>query len=151
MFVDYLTKWLEVFAASDQSAIDISSLLVEHIVPRHGVPIELLSDREGAFLSKLMTEIYKLLWIHKSKTTAYHPQTDGLVERLNPTLIDMLAKTSNLNGTDWNDRLPYVLFAFCVVFSSQQEKFHSFFCIVGIHDFTLTKHYLYLKKELKLI
>ena len=125
VFVDYLTKWPEVFATSDQSAITIASLLVEHIVPRHGVPTELLSDRGRAFLSKLMTEVYKLLGIHKSNTTAYHPQTDGLVERFNRTLIDMLAKTSNQNGTDWDDRLPYVLFAYrsCVQQSTGESPF----------------------------
>ena len=125
VFVDYLTKWPEVFATSDQSAITIASLLVEHIVPRHGVPTELLSDRGRAFLSKLMTEVYKLLGIHKSNTTAYHPQTDGLVERFNRTLIDMLAKTSNQNGTDWDDRLPYVLFAYrsCVQLSTRESPF----------------------------
>ena len=45
VFVDYLTKWPEVFATSDQTAITIARLFVEKIVSRHGVPAELLSDR----------------------------------------------------------------------------------------------------------
>ena len=45
-------------------------------------------------------------------TTAYHPQTDGLVERLNRTLLDMLAKTVEKNGKNWDRELPYVLFAY---------------------------------------
>ena len=43
---------------------------------------------------------------------AYHPQTDGLVERLNRTLLDMLAKTVEKNGKNWDRQLPYVLFAY---------------------------------------
>ena len=44
VFMDYLTKWLEVFAVPDQSAATIARLLVEEIVSRHGVPAEILSD-----------------------------------------------------------------------------------------------------------
>ena len=44
-----------------------------------------------------MIELYKLLGIQKVNTTAYHPQTDGLVERFNRTLTDMLAKSAKEN------------------------------------------------------
>ena len=54
VFVDYLTKWPEVFATRDQTALTIAGLFVEHIVSRHGVPAQLLSDRGTAFLSRLM-------------------------------------------------------------------------------------------------
>ena len=112
VLVDYLTKWPEVYATKDQSSLTIAKLLVEHIVSRHGVPGELLSDRGKAFLSKLMYEVYKLLGIKKVNTTAYHPQTDGLVERFNRTLTSMLAKTVQKQGRDWDEHLPYVLYAY---------------------------------------
>ena len=92
VFVDYLTKWPEVFPAKDQSALTIARLLVEKVVTRHGVPTQLLSDRGASFLSNLMKNVYKLLGLKKVNTTAYHPQTDGLVERFNRTLTDMLSK-----------------------------------------------------------
>ena len=112
--MDYLTKWPEVFPTRDQTSITITRLLVEHIVSRHGVPGELLSDRGAAFLSKLMEEVYSLLGVRKTNTTAYHPQTDGLVERFNRTLTNMLAKkVKRKNGRDWDVQLPYVLFAYC--------------------------------------
>ena len=88
VFVDYLTKWLEVFATSDQTALTIAHLFVQQIVSRHGVPTELLSDRGTAFLSKLMQAICEVMGVHKVNTTAYHPQTDGLVEQFNRTLTD---------------------------------------------------------------
>ena len=117
--MDYLTKWPEVFAVSDQTAATIAKLLVEEIVSRHGVPLEVLSDRGRAFLSELMKEVQDLLGFHKVNTTAYHPQTNGLVERFNRTLTTMLAKTVERGGRDWDKHIPYVLFAYP---ASQQES-----------------------------
>ena len=59
-----------------------------------------------------MLDVYKLMGIRKSNTTAYHPQTDGLVERFHHTPTDMLAKSAQQGGKDWDLRLPYVLFAY---------------------------------------
>ena len=112
VFMDYLTKWPEVFATCDQSALTIARLLVEQVISRHGVPAELLSDRGKAFLSRLLHEVYDLMGMKKVNTTAYHPQTDGLVERFNHTLTSMLAKTVKQNGSDWDKHLPYVLYAY---------------------------------------
>ena len=50
--------------------------------------------------------------IHRANTTAYHPQTDGLVERFNRTLLDMLAKTAHDQQREWDLCLPFVLFAY---------------------------------------
>ena len=73
VFVNYLTKWPEVFATADQSALTIAKLLVEEFVSRHGVPTQLLSDRGAAFLSQLMKGVYEVLGVKKINTTAYHP------------------------------------------------------------------------------
>ena len=130
VFVDYLTKWPEVFAVPDQTALTIARLLVEHVITRHGVPAELLSDRRKAFLSKLLHEVYALMGMKKSNTTAYHPQTDGLVERFNRTLTDVLAKTVKKGGLDWDEKLPFVLYAYR---ASVQEstKESPFFLLYG--------------------
>ena len=112
VFMDYLTKWPEVFPAKDQSAYTIAKTLVERVIPRHGVLAQLLSDRGAAFLSKLLAEVYHLMGMKKVNTTAYHPQTHGLVERFNRTLLDMLSKTTKQNGKDWDSCLSFVLFAY---------------------------------------
>ena len=132
VFLDYLTKWPEVFAVPDQSSATVAKLLVEEVVSRHGVPSEILSDRGRTFLSGLMKEVELLLGFHKVNTTAYHPQTDGLVERYNRTLIAMLAKTVQKGGPDWDDRLPYVLFAYRA--SQQSSTLESPFYLVYGRD-----------------
>ena len=126
VIMDYLTKWPEVFAISDQSAATIAKVLVEEIVSRHGVPAEILSDRGRAFLSGLMKNVELLLGFHKVNTTTYHPQTDGLVERFNRTLTTMLAKTVEKGGKDWDKHLPFVLFAYraCVQESTRESPFY---------------------------
>ena len=119
VFVGYLTKWPEVYATPDQSAATIANLLVREIISRHGVPLEVLSDRGRAFLSGLLKEVQQLLGFRKTNTSAYHPQTDRLVERFNRTLTSMLAKTVEEGGKDWDQKLSYVLFAYR---ASQQQS-----------------------------
>ena len=58
-----------------------------------------------------MQELSRLLEIHRSQTCPYRPQTDGLVERFNHTLIDMLSKFCGDRCDDWDDHLPYLLCA----------------------------------------
>ena len=57
-------------------------------------------------------EICELLGVEKFNTTAYHPQMDGLAQRFNRTLTDMLAKRVERSGKDWDAHLPFVLFAY---------------------------------------
>lgn len=111
VFADYLTKWVEAFAVPDQSAETIAHLLVEEIFCRHRAPEQLLSDRGANFLSDLVLEICKMLRIKKVNTLGYHPQTDGLVEKFNSTLIGMISKVAE---RDWDRHLPFLLFAYRV-------------------------------------
>ena len=72
-----------------------------------------------------------MMGIKKINTSAYHPQTDGLVERFNRTLTDMLAKTV-APGVEWDDRLTYVLFAYRV--TQQASTGESPFFLLYRHD-----------------
>lgn len=130
VFMDYFTKWPEVFATDDQSATTIARLLVEEIVARHGVPEQLLSDRGQNFLSELVSAVCELLGIEKLNTSGYHPQTDGMVEKLNSTIINMLSKCVEKHGRVWDKQLPYVMLAYRVaVQESTQES--PFFLLYG--------------------
>ena len=130
VFMDYLTKWPEVFPSPDQKAGTIAKLLVEHVVARHGVPEQLLSDRGPNFLSEVIQEVCSLLGAEKVNTSGYHPQTDGLVERFNRTIIAMLSKSVKKHGRDWDAHLPYLLFAYRV--SVQESTRESpFFLLYG--------------------
>ena len=102
---DFLTKWPMVFAAPDQKASRITQLLAEEVVPFCGVPEALLSDRGTNLLSHLVQDVCNLLGIKKLNTTSYHPQCDGMVERLNRTLKTMIRKHIAQFGPQWDTYL----------------------------------------------
>ena len=112
VFMDYFTKWVEAYAVPDQQAQMIARLLVENIVCRHGVPQELLSDRGSNFLSELMLEMCSILGIKKLNISGYHPQTDGLVEKFNYTLTNMISKHTDAGTLEWDQQLQLLLFAY---------------------------------------
>ena len=62
-------------------------------------------------MSRVLVMLYKWLNVKRIRTSVYHPQTDGLVERFNQTLKKMLKKLVDVDGREWHQLIPYVLFA----------------------------------------
>lgn len=89
---DYFTKWVEAFPMPDQEASTVAELLVKEVVCRFGVPLIIHSDQGRNFESAVFTEVCELLGMQKTRTTAYHPQSDGMVERFNRTLVEPAIK-----------------------------------------------------------
>ena len=108
---DYATRYPEAIPLRSTDAEHIAEELVQ-IFSRVGVPEEILTDQGANFMSQLLTEVYRLLRVKPIRTSPYHPQTDGLVERFNQTLKAMLRKTATSEGKDWDKLLTYVLFAY---------------------------------------
>eukprot|EP00794_Sanderia_malayensis_P006406 gene6406-biopygen4734 len=112
VIMDHFTKWCEVFPTKDQKARTVASILVSKVFSRFGPPNVLHSDQGRNFESNLMHEICDLMGIHKSRTTAYHPQCDGLVERQNRTLQNMLVPFVSSHKDDWDLWVDLVAFAY---------------------------------------
>ncbi len=108
---DYATRYPEVFPLKSIKAKYVATCLVQ-LFSRVGFPREILTDQGTNFMSTLLKQVYKLLGIKSLRTTPYHPQTDGLTERFNQTLKQMLRKFVCDSGTDWDQWLPYLLFAY---------------------------------------
>ena len=109
---DYFTRWMEAYAIRNQEATTVAQKLVDELFCRFSTPEQLHSDQGSQFESKLIAEICRLLNIHKSRTTPYHPQDDGLVERFNRTLLNMLATTTSNHPLDWENRIRKVCMAY---------------------------------------
>ncbi|XP_076867126.1 nuclear GTPase SLIP-GC-like isoform X1 [Brachyhypopomus gauderio] len=109
--MDYFTKWPEAYEVPDQSAITTAETLLHEFFCRFGIPEVLHSDQGRNFESDVMTEVCRLLGVHRTRTTPFHPQGDGLVERFNRTLTTQLAMATQENQRDWDKQLPLVLLA----------------------------------------
>ena len=108
---DYFTKWTESYAIPNQAAI-VAEKLFSEFVCRFGVLHELHSDQGINFESKVMVEVCKLLDIEKNRTLPLHPQSDGQVERYNPTLIEMLRGKLQENQEEWDLQLQTCMVAY---------------------------------------
>ena len=73
-------------------ATTVAELLVREFICRFGVPLLIHSDQGRNFESELFAEMCRLLDIKKTRTTPYHPESDGMVERFNRTLEAQLSK-----------------------------------------------------------
>ena len=81
-------------------------------------------------MSNLVKDSCKLMGMHKVTTTTYHLQTDGLVEQFNQTLADVLAKTVDKSGRDWDRHLPHMLIAYQVSPQESTQEY-PFFLLYG--------------------
>ncbi|UYV77687.1 K02A2.6-like [Cordylochernes scorpioides] len=109
---DYMTRYAITKAIPDGGAIETAKFLVEDVILKHGAPREMITDRGRNFISQVIKEINALCGIVHRFTTAYHPQTNGLTERFNKTLGDMLSMYTGVEQKDWDQVLPYVTFAY---------------------------------------
>ena len=109
--MDYATKWPEAFPLKNTSTETLLDCLVE-MTARLGIPEEVLSDNGSNFVSKTMHQFCQLTGIYQIKTSPYHPQTDGMVERFNATMKRLLKKLTQKSIKEWDKCLPFVLWAY---------------------------------------
>jgi len=109
--VDFATRYPEAVALRSISTTVVADALVSIFV-RVGIPDEVLSDQGAQFTSKLMKEVGRLLSLKQLTTTPYHPQCNGLVERVNGTLKTMLKRMCSECLRNWDRYLNALLFAY---------------------------------------
>ncbi|KRY44717.1 Retrovirus-related Pol polyprotein from transposon [Trichinella britovi] len=100
------------FPLPDAEADTVATALVNGIFCRYGAAETLHSDQGRNFEAGVIAELCRLFDVTKTRTTAYHPQSDGLVVRMTRTLIDMLGKVSIDQPEDWDAHLDRVLLAY---------------------------------------
>ena len=112
--VDYATRYPEAFAIPSQTSEIVADALIE-LFSRMGIPNEIVSDQGTSFMSQLIQQLCTSLGIKKIKSTPYHPETNGLVERFNGSMKSMLRKFVHDEPKTWDKLLPYIMFAYCEV------------------------------------
>lgn len=119
---DYMTKWVEATAMPACDAKDISSWLSDEIFSRFGIPASIVSDHGSQFDSKVYKDFCDRLGIIQNFATPYHHQSNGLVERMNRSLENMLRMYVDKDQTDWDLYLSPCLFAYRTSIHSVTKK-----------------------------
>jgi transposase InsO family protein len=127
--IDHFTKWTEAFALEIADALSIYGTIYDEWICRYGKPAKIISDRGTEFINKLSAIFGEKLGIQQIRTSAYHPQANGLTERTNQTIKRSLAKVST--EEDWDIYLPAVLFAIRKA-PSQTTKYSPYQLTFGI-------------------
>ena len=105
--IDRYTRWPEAIPMTDATAEPCASALLSGWISRFGVPATITSDRGRQFESALWNSLMNLLGTTRNRTTSYHPQANGMVERFHRHLKGGLK--ARLVGSNWVDELPIVL------------------------------------------
>lgn len=108
---DLFTKYVEFFAMETQTAHETARKLVDYI-SRHSIMDTILTDQGKNFQSELISELWELLDVHKSRTTPYFPSCNGNCERMMRTLQNMLSNYVNDEKNNWDEYLPLLMFAY---------------------------------------
>ena len=110
--VDYLSRWAEAKAVRQITAKDVAKFVYEDICCKFGVPLELLLDQGPGFRADLLGYLCEKMRIKHNYTTPYYPQCNGLNERFNGELVQILAKVTEHQGKNWDLELPSALWAY---------------------------------------
>lgn len=105
--VDRFTRWPEAFPIKEITAEIVAKTIYDGWISRYGCPVKLTSDQGRQFESCLFKEIMSLMGIEKTRTTPYHPQCNGAVERMHRSLKTALK--ARLDTKSWVDELPTVM------------------------------------------
>ena len=133
VFVDKLSKMVHyVPCKTAVTAPEVAHYFFQHVIRLHGVPNNIVSDRDPRFTSLFWTALWTELGCKLKISTSYHPQTDGQTERSNRTLEDGLRAYVNYAQDDWDEKLLALEFA---VNNSTQEStgFTPFYLNSGQH------------------
>jgi len=110
--VDAFTKWVEAYPLPDQEAHTCMTALFNGFFARFGLPRQLHSDQGRNFESSLVKELCEIVGVNKTRKTPFHPRSDGLTERANRTILQMLRATTSQNPQEWPSKIPSILSAY---------------------------------------
>ena len=109
---DLFSKWVEAFPLQVTDGLTLTSILMDEVICRYGVPQQLHSYQGSNLNAEVNQKLCRLLGIEHTRTTAYHPQGNGQVERFNRTVEAMLANMVGEHHSDWDKHLQKAIFTY---------------------------------------
>ena len=112
---DIFSRWVEAFPLPETSAASLADILWSRFFSKYDPPRRLHSDQGRNLNAEVIQELCRFWGVKRSNTVAYHPQGNGLVERMNRTLQAVIAtKKQDNTGKDWDELLPAATYAYNV-------------------------------------
>ena len=111
---DQFSKYVVAYVVKDQTARTATETLRNGYFRLFSDPAYLISDQGKAFMGHLITNLCELYGVQKLRTSPYHAQTNGQVERMNQTIICMIGKLEQDKKAHWSEHLPEMLLAYNV-------------------------------------
>ena len=108
---DHFSKYIVAYVVKDQTAHTAAETLRNGYFGLFGAPAYLVSDQGKAFTGHVITHLCELYGVQKLRTSPYHAQTNGQVERMNQTIIHMIGKLEDRKAC-WSEHLPELLLAY---------------------------------------
>ena len=109
---DHFSKYVVAYVVKDQTAHTATKTLRNGYFRLFGAPAYLVSDQGKAFTGHVIMHLCKLYGVQKLRTSPYHAQTNGRVERMNQTIIRMISKLEEDRKACWSEHLPELLLAY---------------------------------------
>ena len=109
---DYYSKWVDAWAVLNHTAQTVADKIITEFFTKFGCPAQIHTDQGREFQSELFRLVCEKFGIEQTRTCPYRQNSDGLVERFNRMLKQMLRIFSAENPKDWDDHLPYLLMAY---------------------------------------
>ncbi|KAH9264967.1 hypothetical protein BASA83_011479 [Batrachochytrium salamandrivorans] len=129
--IDYATRWVLAKPVKDMTESAVAAFLYE-LMMTYGAPFEIISDRGKSFLAEGIDLFERENKIRHLATTPYHPQTNGMVERMHAMLGHGLTTLVHGKRDRWDEYLPQVLLALRTR-THAVTGFSPFFLLFGIH------------------
>ena len=102
-----ISRYVEASPVPDQTAKTLARVYATQIVTRHGTGSQLITDQGPAFMSSFFQETCKLLGIRRTRTTCYHPMSNGFSERWHRSLHTGLSHYINSANTNWDNLVQF--------------------------------------------
>ena len=128
--VDHFSGWPEAYAIPDKSANTIAQLLLSEFIPRHGCPRLVISDQGTEYCNALLNLVHKELGISRIRTSSYHPQSNGKIERFHRCMNEMIQKQISEDQSKWDEILQACLGAYRMS-KNESTKHSPYFVMYG--------------------
>jgi transposase InsO family protein len=112
VITDHFTRYAQAIPTRNQTARTTAEAFVNHFVNHYGLPKRIHSDQGANFESKIIKELCDITGMTKSRTTPYHPSGNGMCERFNRTLLDMLGTLDPKQKVDWKNHVVPLVHAY---------------------------------------